>query len=63
MMIDSLDNPIFWSAFLRRLSHTDPQYDVETIRSMCEATRISPQRVVAKMKAHMHYADASTAVH
>jgi hypothetical protein len=60
---DSLDDPFFWSEFLKRLSHTDPEYDAEIIRSLCEATRISPQRVLAKMKAYMHYADASTAAH
>ncbi len=61
---DSLDNPFFWHEFLKRLSHTDIEYDVEIIGSLCEATRISPQRVLAKMKAHMHYADAaSTAAH
>ena len=39
-MKDSLDNPYFWSEFLKRLSHTNPEYDVEVIRSMCEATKI-----------------------
>jgi hypothetical protein len=62
-MLDSLDHPIFWSEFLKRLSHTDPQHDAELIQSMCEATRISPQRVVAKMKTYMHYDNASTAIH
>jgi hypothetical protein len=60
---DSLDNPIFWHEFLKRLSFCDIEYDVEIIRSLCEAIRISPQRVLAKMKAHMHYGDASTAAH
>jgi hypothetical protein len=62
-MKDSLDNSYFWSEFLKRLSHTNPEYDVEVIRSMCEATKIPAARVLAKMKTYMHYADASTAAH
>jgi hypothetical protein len=62
-MRDSLDNPYFWGEFLKRLSHTDPEYDAEIIRSMCEATKIPAARVLAKMKTHMHYANASTAQH
>jgi hypothetical protein len=62
-MSDSLDNSFFWSEFLKRLSHTDPEYDAEIIRSMCEATKIPAARVLAKMKAHMHYTDPSTAAH
>jgi hypothetical protein len=58
-----IDDPIFWHEFLKRLSHTDPEYDARVIQSLCETLQVSPQRVLAKMKAHMHYADASTAAH
>jgi hypothetical protein len=61
--VDSLDNPFFWHEFLKRLSFCDIEYDVEIIRSMCEATRIPPERVLAKMKSTMHFANASTAEH
>ena len=60
---DCIDDPLFWHEFLRRLSHTDPEYDTEIIRSLCEATRVSPQKVLAKMKTYMHYANPSTAAH
>jgi hypothetical protein len=62
-MRDSLDNPYFWSEFLKRLSFSDIEYDVEIIRSMCEATKIPAARVLAKMKSTMHFADPSTAEH
>ncbi len=61
--IDSLDNPFFWHEFLKRLSFCDVAYDVELIRSLCEATRITPQRVLAKLKTHYADAHASTAEH
>jgi hypothetical protein len=62
-MKDSLDNPYFWGEFLKRLSFSDIEYDVEIIRSMCEATKIPASRVLAKMKSTMHFADPSTAKH
>jgi hypothetical protein len=58
-----IDDPIFWHEFLKRLSHTDPQYDAQVIQSLCEAMQIPAARVLAKMKAYMHYANASTAAH
>jgi hypothetical protein len=61
--VDSLENSYFWSEFLKRLSHIDPEYDAEIIRSMSEATKIPVARVLAKMRTHMHYTNASTAEH
>ena len=58
-----IDDPIFWHEFLKRLSHTDTQYDAEIIRSLCETMQIPAERVLAKMKTYMHYANASTAAH
>ena len=51
----TIDNPIFWAEFLKRLSFCDVEYDAEIIRSLCEATRNTPEHVLAKLKAH--YAD------
>jgi len=62
-MKDSLDNPYFWGEFLKRLSFSDIEYDVEIIRSMCEATKIPAARVLAKMKTHAHFSNPSTAEH
>jgi hypothetical protein len=59
----TIDDPIFWREFLKRLSLTDPEYDARLIASLCEATQNTPEYVVAKMKTFMHYADASTAAH
>jgi hypothetical protein len=56
-----IDDPLFWSEFLKRLSHVDPEYDVEIIKSLCETFGIPAARVLAKMKAYMHYGNASTA--
>jgi hypothetical protein len=58
-----IDNPLFWSLFLKKLSHTDTHYDAEIIRSLCEATGVPAARVVAKMRTYLHYADPSTAEH
>jgi hypothetical protein len=58
-----IDDPVFWHEFLKRLSHCDPEYDVQIIVSLCETLGVSAERVLAKMKAHMHYANASTAAH
>jgi hypothetical protein len=51
----TIDDPIFWREFLKRLSHTDPEYDARIIASLCEATRNTPEHVLAKLKTH--YAD------
>ena len=58
-----IDDEVFWRLFLRRLSHTDPEYDARVMQSLCETLHVKPERVLAKMKAHMHYANASTAAH
>jgi hypothetical protein len=58
-----IDDPLFWHEFLKRLSHTDPEYDVRVIQSLCETFGIPAARVLAKLKAYMHYAHPSTAQH
>jgi hypothetical protein len=47
-----LSNPELWSEFIRRLSGTDPEYDVEIIRSFCAYFKIPARHVLAKMRAH-----------
>ena len=58
-----IDDPIFWHEFLKRLSFDDTVYDVMVIASLCETLHVPPERVLAKMKAYMHFADPSTAAH
>jgi hypothetical protein len=58
-----IDSPLFWSLFLRKLSFCDTEYDVQLIASLCETLHVPPERVLAKMKAYMHFADPSTAEH
>jgi hypothetical protein len=58
-----IDDPIFWHEFLKRLSFDDTVYDAMVIASLCKTLHVPPERVLAKMKAYMHFADASTAEH
>jgi hypothetical protein len=60
---NSLDHPGFWSAFIRRLSHSDVRHDAAVIRSLCHATGIEASAVVARLKTYCHFNDASQAVH
>jgi hypothetical protein len=61
--VSVLDNPFFWSEFLKRLSHYDAKHDAGVIRSLCDATGIEARAVVARMKTYCHYSDASQATH
>ena len=58
-----IDDPIFWHEFLKRLSFDDTVYDALVIASLWETLHVPPKRVLAKMKAYMHFADPSTAEH
>jgi hypothetical protein len=49
---DLLSNPELWSELIRRLSGTDPEYDVEVIRSFCAYFKIPARRALAKIRAH-----------
>jgi hypothetical protein len=49
-----LDHPLLWTLFLRRLGSGDAVQDAETIRSFAEMLKISPRRVLDKLRAHLH---------
>jgi hypothetical protein len=58
-----IDDPIFWQEFLKRLSFEDTVYDALVVASLCETLHVPPERVLAKMKSYLHFANASTAAH
>ena len=58
-----LDDPFFWSEFLKKLSHWDVKHDAEVIRSLCDATGVEASAVMARLKTYCHYSDASEATH
>ena len=58
-----IDDPIFWSEFLKRLSFCDVEYDVGIIQSLCKELHVPAEAVIAKMKTTMFFANPSTAQH
>jgi hypothetical protein len=58
-----IDDPIFWQEFLKRLRFDNTMHDVTVIVSLCETLHVPPERVLAKMKTHLHFANPSTARH
>jgi hypothetical protein len=58
-----IDDPLFWREFLKRLSFDDTVCDAITIASLCETLHVPPERVLAKMKTYLHFANPSTASH
>ncbi|MFZ0113982.1 MAG: hypothetical protein WAL15_06475 [Xanthobacteraceae bacterium] len=49
-----LEDPLLWTLFLRRLGSGDVKHDAETIKSFAEMLKISPRRVLDKLRAHLH---------
>ncbi len=48
-----IDHPGFWSKFVTMIANSDgPDDAAKLIRSMCDASGIPPQRVVAKLKTY-----------
>jgi hypothetical protein len=48
-----LNHQALWTAFLQRLSHHDPEYDLEVIRSFAECIGVPPQKVWFKFKSQV----------
>lgn len=58
-----IDDEVFWNLFLKKLSFADTLYDAMVIASLCETLHVPAERVLAKMKSTMHFANPSTAQH
>jgi hypothetical protein len=52
-----IDHPGFWSLFVRMIANAaeagGPAESAKVVRSMCEASGIPPEQVIAKLKTHL----------
>jgi hypothetical protein len=52
-----IDHPQFWSFFVRCLANAaeagGPAESAKVVRSMCDASGIPPENVIAKLKTHL----------
>jgi hypothetical protein len=52
-----IDHPQFWSLFVRMIANAaeagGPAESAKVVRSMCEASGIPPEKVIAKLKTHL----------
>jgi hypothetical protein len=64
---DWIGNPRFWSLFVRMIANAaeagGPAESAKLIRSMCDASGIPPERVIAKLKTHLFCHGPEPAVH
>jgi hypothetical protein len=57
-----LNHQGLWTAFLQCLSHHDPEYDFEVIRSFAECIGVPPKKVWFKFRSQVLRTDPSNTV-